>query len=90
MNFQVSAKEYMDLLALKNCVGAVIKTYRQQRQFIGTLGCDALIHALEASCGQMEVGHNTVVDNGDSGSAAGTVTQRVEDDTRHSDNGRQR
>ena len=47
MNFQVSGKEYMDLLALKNCVGAVIKTYRQQRQFIGTLGCDALISALD-------------------------------------------
>lgn len=90
MNFQVSAKEYMDLLALKNCVGAVIKTYRQQRQFIGTPGCDSLIKALEASCGQMEAGNDNVADNNDSGSASGTVTQRVEDDTRHSDNGRQR
>lgn len=51
MNFQVSAKEYMDLLALKNCVDAVVKTYKQQRQFIGTLGCDALISALEKSLG---------------------------------------
>jgi len=90
MNFQVSGKEYMDLLALKNCVGAVVKTYKQQRQFIGTAGCDALIKALEASCEPMEVGHNTVAGNNDSSSASGTVTQRVEDDTRHSDNGRQR
>jgi hypothetical protein len=71
MNFQVSAKEYMDLLALKNCVGAVIKTYRQQRQFIGTLGCDALIHALEVSCEPLETGRDTVADNNDSGSASG-------------------
>lgn len=70
MNFTVSAKEYMDLLALKNCVGAVIKTYREQRQFIGTPGCDSLIKALEASCGQMDVGNNTVAGN-DSGSATG-------------------
>jgi len=71
MIFNVDAKEYMDLLALKNCVGAVIKTYRQQRQFIGTLGCDALIKALEASCEQMEVGRDTVAGNSDSGSASG-------------------
>ena len=71
MNFQVSGKEYMDLLALKNCVGAVVKTYKQQRQFIGTAGCDALIKALEASCEPMETGRDTVADNNDSGSASG-------------------
>ena len=74
MNFTVSAKEYMDLLALKHCVGAVIKTYRQQRQFIGTPGCDSLIKALEASCGQMEAGNDNVAGSNDSGSAAGAVT----------------
>lgn len=77
MNFTVSAKEYMDLLALKNCVGAVVKTYRQQRQFIGTPGCDALINALEASYGQMEAGNNTVDSNDNSGSATGSVTDTV-------------
>jgi hypothetical protein len=76
MNFTVSAKEYMDLLALKHCVGAVVKTYRQQRQFIGTPGCDSLIKALEASCGQMEAGNDNVAGN-DSGSAAGAVTDTV-------------
>jgi hypothetical protein len=74
MNFTVSAKEYMDLLALKHCVGAVVKTYRQQRQFIGTPGCDSLIKALEASCGQMEAGNDNVAGNGDCGNAAGAVT----------------
>jgi hypothetical protein len=73
----VNDKEYMDLLALKNCVGAVIRTYKQQRQFIGTPGCDSLIKALEASCGQMEVGNNTVAGNGDCGNAAGAVTDTV-------------
>lgn len=71
MNSQVTAKEYMDLLALRNCVGAVIKTYKQQREFIGTPGCDALINALEASCGQMEAGSDTVAGNNNSGSASG-------------------
>lgn len=73
----VNDKEYMDLLALKNCVGAVIKTYKQQRQFIGTPGCDSLIKALEASCGQMEAGSDTVAGNGDCGNAAGAVTDTV-------------
>lgn len=77
MIFNVDAKEYMDLLALKNCVGAVIKTYREQRQFIGTLGCDALINALEASYGQMEAGSDTVAGNNDSGNATGAVTDTV-------------
>lgn len=73
----VNDKEYMDLLALKNCVGAVIKTYRQQRQFIGTPGCDSLIKALEASCGQMEAGNDNVAGNDSSGNAAGAVTDTV-------------
>ena len=73
----VNDKEYMDLLALKNCVGAVIKTYREQRQFIGTPGCDSLIKALEASCGQMEAGSDTVAGNGDCDNAAGAVTDTV-------------
>jgi hypothetical protein len=77
MNFTVSAKEYMDLLALKHCVGAVIKTYRQQRQFIGTPGCDSLIKALEASCGQMEAGNDNVAGNNGSGNATGAVTDTV-------------
>ena len=77
MIFNVNAKEYMDLLALKNCVGAVVKTYRQQRQFIGTPGCDALINALEASCGQMETGNDNVAGNGDCGNAAGAVTDAL-------------
>jgi len=80
MNFTVSAKEYMDLLALKNCVGAVIKTYRQQRQFIGTPGCDSLIKALEASCGQVEIGNDNVAGSNDSGSATGAVTHGGSDD----------
>jgi hypothetical protein len=46
MNFQVSGKEYMDLLALKRTVEAVVKTYNSQRQFISTPGCDSLINAL--------------------------------------------
>ena len=45
----VDDKEYMDLLALKNLVGAVVKTYREQRQFIGTPGVDSLMTALERS-----------------------------------------
>jgi hypothetical protein len=74
MIFNVDAKEYMDLLALKNCVGAVVKTYREQRQFIGTPGCDSLIKALEASCGQVEAGNDNVAGNGDRGCVAGAVT----------------
>jgi hypothetical protein len=73
----VNDKEYMDLLALKHCVGAVVKTYKQQRQFIGTPGCDSLIKALEASCGQMEAGSDTVAGNNGSGNAAGAVTDTV-------------
>lgn len=49
MTFQVSGKEYLDLLALKRTVEAVLKTYHDQCKFIGTPGCDALARALQTS-----------------------------------------